>query len=147
MRAVLKCAERAIDMGESPFAAGILCGDIFLICYNLSRSLKNPILHAEIVCINRFCELYGADKLCQAILYSSCEPCLMCLHAIENAGIPQIYFASTIDDAIRYGSGDTSIHTIEYGQKMGLHVTIKGGILRREMCEIFERCLQIRGEL
>lgn len=147
MKAVLESANNNIKLDESPFAAGILCDDIFLICNNLSRSSGNPNMHAEIVCINRFCELYGADKLRDAILYSSCEPCLMCLHSIENAGIPYIFFAASIDDAIKYGSGDISNHTIEYVKKMGLHVSINGGLMRNEMCAIYEQCIRIRGEL
>ena len=147
MKIVLACANNAIKLGESPFAAGIWCDDIFLVCHNLSRTTGNPNMHAEIVCINRFCDLYDADMLHNAILYSSCEPCLMCLHSIENVGIPYVYFAASISDAIKYGSGDKLTHTSEYAKKMKLHVKIQGGILRGEMCDIFKQCIQICGEL
>lgn len=147
MRKVLEVADNAIKKNESPFAAGILYdGDLF-ICHNLSRITGNPNMHAEVVCINEFCRKYKASKLNEAIMYSSCEPCLMCLHSIFNVGINKLFYSATIDDAIRYGSGDISISVSDYINKMNMGIKIQGGLLRDEMCDIFCKCIKLRGEL
>lgn len=147
MHRVLKAANDAIDKDESPFAAGIWYNGKIFICHNLSRTTGNPNMHAEIVCINEFCRKYRASKLKGAIMYSSCEPCLMCLHSIFNVGIHKLFYSATIDDAIRYGSGDVSIDVSSYVNIMNMGIKIQGGLLRDEMCNIFCKCIKMRGEL
>ena len=56
MEKVIKKSREQIYQGESPFAAGILVGNQFYLYGNMSRTKQNPNLHAEIVCINKFCE-------------------------------------------------------------------------------------------
>lgn len=147
MEKVIGKAREQIYQDESPFAAGILVGTQFYLYGNMSRTKYNPNLHAEIVCINKFCEENDYRLLQDATMYSSCEPCLMCLHSIINVGIKKIVYGATIDDAINYGSGDVSICIIDYLKKMKIDIDVEGKVLRKEVIDIFKECIQYRGEL
>ena len=147
MEKVIKKSREQIYQGESPFAAGILVGNQFYLYGNMSRTKQNPNLHAEIVCINKFCEENDYHLLYGATIYSSCEPCLMCLHSIINAGIKKIVYGATIDDAISYNSGDDSIHIIDYLKKMKINVDVEGNVLREKAVDVFKECIKYRGEL
>ena len=147
MEKVIKKSREQIYQGESPFAAGILVGNQFYLYGNMSRTKQNPNLHAEIVCINKFCEENDYHLLYGATIYSSCEPCLMCLHSIINAEIKKIVHGATIDDAISYNSGDDSIHIIDYLKKMKINVDVEGNVLREKAVDVFKECIKYRGEL
>ena len=71
----------------------------------------------------------------------------MCLHSIINAGIKKIVYGATIDDAIRYNSGDVPIHLIDYLEKIKIDIDIKGKVLRDKAVEVFMECIKYRGEL
>ncbi len=144
---VLDMAQELIYQDESPFAAGLLVEGSLFFAGNRCRSERNPNLHAEIVCINAFCKQHDYHFLENAIIFSSCEPCLMCLHTIYNSGIRHIIYAASIDDAIKYGSGDNCIHIIKYVKKMNMNITIEGPFLRERASEIFKECITHRGEL
>lgn len=144
---VLDAAQKLIYINESPFAAALLVNGQIYLAGNKSRTEHNPNFHAEIVCINEFCKLYDYRFLEKAIIYSSCEPCLMCFHAIYNSGIRHIVYAASIDDAIRYGSGDELIHISKYALQMNMDIKIDGPFLRERACDIFKECISYRGEL
>lgn len=147
MKMVIKKATEQIYQNESPFAAGVLVENQFYLSGNMSRTKHNPNLHAEIVCINQFCATNDYHLLRGAIMYSSCEPCLMCLHAIINVGIKKIVYGATIDDAISYNSGDTAFHIKDYIKKMKFDIDVEGEVLRKKAVDIFKECTQYRGEL
>lgn len=147
MKMVINKAQEQIYENESPFAAGILVDNQFYVFGNMTRTKQNPNMHAEIVCINKFCEDNDYQLLHNATIYSSCEPCLMCLHYIINAGIKKIVYGATIDDAIRYSSGDVPIHVVDYVKAMKLNIEIQGEVLRSDAVSIFEECILYRGEL
>ena len=133
--------------GESPFSAGILLNNKLLIAGNKSRTLNNPSLHAEIVCINEFCEKFDFHQLSNAVIYTNCEPCLMCLHYIYNSGIKSIKFAVPIEDAIKYGSGDLPISIKDYANNFKLDIHIAGPFMRNKAIDVFKECIDYRGEL
>lgn len=147
MEKVIEKAREQIYRDESPFAAGILVGDKFYVHGNMSRTKQNPNLHAEVVCINKFCEGNDYRMLRNATIYSSCEPCLMCLHAIVNAGIKKIVYGATIDDAIGYNSGDVSVHIIDYLKKMEIDIDVTSKVLQEKAVDVFRECIKYRGEL
>lgn len=60
---------------------------------------SDPTAHAEIVAIRNACKKLNTFQLQDCIIYTSCEPCPMCLGAIYWARIPQVYFAATREDA------------------------------------------------
>jgi len=78
--------------------------------HNLVASTNDPTAHAEVVAIRNACSKLGSFQLSGCTLYSSCEPCPMCLGAIYWARPDQVYFASTKADAANAGFDDEFIY-------------------------------------
>lgn len=70
---------------------------------------NDPTWHGEIEAIRNACRKLGSFSLEGATLYTSAEPCPMCLAATYWAGIKDVYYAATIADALKYGNFDDSM--------------------------------------
>lgn len=70
----------------------------------------DPTAHAEIVAIRAACRMLGSFQLTGCELYSSCEPCPMCLGAIYWSRPERVYFAASREDAARAGFDDELIY-------------------------------------
>ena len=96
-----------------PFAAVVVKDDVIISQgTNLVTSLNDPTAHAEIVAIRAACHALGAFQLDECDIYTTCEPCPMCIGAIYWARPARIYFGATREDAARIGFDDSFI----YGQ-------------------------------
>jgi len=93
-----------------PFAAIVVKDGIVLAeGANCVTSTNDPTAHAEIVAIREACRSLGHFQLTGCEIYTSCEPCPMCLGAIYWARPAKVFFASTGKDATRYGFDDSFI--------------------------------------
>ncbi|MEO7796376.1 MAG: nucleoside deaminase [Opitutaceae bacterium] len=77
---------------------------------NRVTSTNDPTAHAEVTAIREACRELGTFQLADCELYTSCEPCPMCLAAIYWARIPQVYYANTRADAAAIGFDDDFIY-------------------------------------
>jgi tRNA(Arg) A34 adenosine deaminase TadA len=94
-----------------PFGAVIVKDDkIIAEGVNRVTSTNDPTAHAEVVAIRFACQQLGAFELKGCELYTSCEPCPMCLGAIYWARLDRIYFANTAEDAAQIGFDDAFIY-------------------------------------
>ena len=73
---------------------------------------NDPSAHAEVYTIRKACELLGQWDLSGCILYTSCEPCPMCLMTAKWANIEKIYFAATRKDADYIGFRDDELYNM-----------------------------------
>ncbi|TXK94204.1 tRNA-specific adenosine deaminase [Methylococcaceae bacterium CS4] len=94
-----------------PFAA-IICRDQNIIATGINNVTCNndPTAHAEIMAIRNACSQLNTFQLKDCVLYSSCEPCPMCLGAIYWARIKQVYFACNRYDAALARFDDSFIY-------------------------------------
>jgi guanine deaminase len=105
-------ASESIQLGGGPFGAVItLVGKIISESGNRVVPLKDPTAHAEILAIREAAHKLGTHDLSGCILYSSCEPCPMCLGAIYWSGIKKIIYASDRHDAAKAGFNDNDIYS------------------------------------
>ncbi|MCY7777530.1 nucleoside deaminase [Bacillus haynesii] len=111
--------QRAIDLAvESvksgtggPFGAVIVKdGQIIAEGKNNVTTSNDPTAHAEVTAIRLACEALGDYQLNDCILYTSCEPCPMCLGAIYWARPKEVYFAAQHSDAASAGFDDSFIY-------------------------------------
>ncbi len=111
--------KRAIEIAEEksrsglsgPFGAVVARGDEVLgEGWNQVVETTDPSAHAEIMAIRKACAVKGDFSLNDCIIYSTCEPCPMCLAAIYWARIPKIVYASTREDAQQAGFDDAIIY-------------------------------------
>ena len=94
-----------------PFGAVVVQGDrIIAEGTNLVTSTNDPTAHAEIVAIRAACAALGSFQLTGCEIYTSCEPCPMCLGAIYWARPAKIYFGGTHKDAAAAGFDDSFIY-------------------------------------
>lgn len=94
-----------------PFAALLVRdGAVLAQGANLVTSANDPTAHAEIVAIREACRKLGAFQLTGCEIYSTCEPCPMCLGAIYWARLAKVWFAATRADAARAGFDDALIY-------------------------------------
>lgn len=109
---------RAIDLsienvanGGGPFGA-VIVKDGELVAEGVNRVTANcdPTAHAEVSAIRAACQNVKNFKLDGCEIYTSCEPCPMCLSAIYWAGIRRIYYGNTKQDAERIDFGDNFIY-------------------------------------
>ena len=110
LRAV-EIAGNGIKCGGGPFGAIVSKdGKIISESYNKVVLTSDPTAHAEILAIRQAASLLKSYDLGECNLYSSCEPCPMCLGAIYWAGIKKVVYASDRVDAARAGFSDDMIY-------------------------------------
>ncbi len=94
-----------------PFAALVVKdGEIVARGTNLVTSSQDPTAHAEVVAIRRACRSLNTFQLDDCDLYTSCEPCPMCLGAIYWARLHRVFYAGTREDAAAAGFDDHFIY-------------------------------------
>ena len=102
-----------------PFGA-IIVKDGIVIATGHNDVIANhdPTAHAEIVAIRKACLLLESIDLSDCSLYTTCEPCPMCLGAILWAKIPTVYYGATRYDAAEIGFDDTLLYDIISGKSI-----------------------------
>ena len=112
MQRAAEISRQKMLAGEGgPFGAGVVRDDSIIgEGWNRVTSTADPTAHAEIVAIRDACSRVGSFTLEGALIYTSCEPCPMCLAAIWWARISRIYYANTRNDAARIGFDDAEIY-------------------------------------
>jgi guanine deaminase len=107
----VRLAEDGIKNGSGPFGAIISKnGEIIAEANNKVVQLHDPTAHAEILAIRKASGLLGSHNLSGCVIYTSCEPCPMCLGAIYWAGIKKVVYASDRFDAATSGFSDSTIY-------------------------------------
>jgi guanine deaminase len=112
MREALRLAlENARSGRGGPFAAVVARdGDVVATGANRVVATNDPTAHAEVVAIREACRRLGTFRLAGCEIYSSCEPCPMCLGAIAWARPARLFYAATRDDAAAAGFDDARFH-------------------------------------
>jgi len=116
-------AERGIKEKEGgPFGAVIVDKDEKIIANGNNQVLKqnDPTAHAEMVAIRNACKKLGKYDLSGYTLYTSCEPCPMCLSAIIWSNIKEVYYGCTKKDAGEIGFRDDAIYDYLKGENNDL---------------------------
>jgi guanine deaminase len=113
IRKATKLSLENVQSGKGgPFAALIVKdNNIIASGTNLVTSTNDPTAHAEIVVIREACKILGSFNLEGCEIYSSCEPCPMCLGAIYWARLAKIFIASIMKDAADAGFNDAFIYS------------------------------------
>lgn len=110
-RAVALSLENVLSGRGGPFAAVVVKdGKIIAEGVNQVTSTNDPTAHAEVVAIREACKQLAHFELKDCELYTSCEPCPMCLGAIYWARPARVYFGNTKEDASKIGFDDSLIY-------------------------------------
>jgi len=107
----IETAADNIKAGGGPFGAVISCnGNVVARAGNRVVTSHDPTAHAEVEAIRQAAATLGTHDLSNCVVYSSCEPCPMCLGAIYWAGIRRVVYASDRYRAAAAGFSDEKIY-------------------------------------
>jgi tRNA(Arg) A34 adenosine deaminase TadA len=136
-RAITLAAENARAGRGGPFGAVVIRGeDVLAEGCNLVTSTNDPTAHAEMVAIREACRKLGAYQLSGCELFTSCEPCPMCMGAIYWARPARVWFAATREDAAAAGFDDSFIYD-QLALPRSQRAIPMNGILRDEAVAVF----------
>jgi len=111
MRRAIRLSEESVNKGGGPFGAVIVKdGKIVGEASNSVTIDNDPTAHAEVNAIRKACSNLGTFELDGCTIYTSCEPCPMCLGAIYWAHIDKIYYGNDAKDAASIGFDDDFIY-------------------------------------
>lgn len=107
MRRAIALATANVNLGSGPFGAVIVRkGELVAEGQNRVTDDNDPTAHAEVIAIRRACAALKSFSLDGCTIYSSCEPCPMCLGAILWSRCAALFFGNTSDDAAAAGFAD-----------------------------------------
>ena len=138
MKRAIELSIKSVNNGGGPFGSVIVKGDkIIAEGSNKVTSNNDPTAHGEIVAIREACKKLNTFSLNGCELYSTCEPCPMCLSAIYWARIDKIYYANTREDARKIDFDDSLIYT-ELQKNIDKRKIPMIQIMRNEALKAFE---------
>ena len=138
LQEAIKEAIKGIEENDGgPFGAVITDKDGHVIAtgHNEVLKTKDPTAHAEINAIRKACQKLNTKDLSNCIIYSTCEPCPMCLSAAIWANIKDIYYGCTKEDAGKIGFRDDLIY--EYLEGKNNNLLNKIELDRNECLQVF----------
>ena len=135
MRMAIAEARRA----DFPFGAVIVReGHILARGRNLGRSTKDPTAHGEMVAIRRYLGKHGSKSLNGATLYTSGEPCVMCMGAILWCRVGRLVYAASVQQ-LATKIDQIMISSVDVAAKAAFApISIKGGVLADEAMRLFK---------
>jgi guanine deaminase len=148
LREAIRLAAHHSKLGTGgPFGAIIARdGKVIGRGWNKVSSTNDPTAHAEVVAIRAACRALGQFHLHGCELYTSCEPCPMCLAAAYWAHVDRIVYAATRRDAARIGFDDAFLYR-EFGKDLKKRRVPMQQLLRAESAEMMRGWHQMPGRV
>ena len=144
MREAIELSVKNIDNDGGPFGAVVVKdGEVVARGVNRVTASIDPTAHAEVSAIREAAKKLGTFDLSGCEIYSSCEPCPMCLGAIYWAHLDKLYYANTKLDAKNIGFDDSFIYD-EIDLKPQDRKLPSETLLRDEAIRAFEKCRKKR---
>jgi len=141
MRLALEEARRALDAGEVPVGAVVVhANEVAGRGHNRTESTGYPFEHAEVVALWDAVGKIGAHGLSESVLYSTIEPCVMCIGAAILARVPRVVFGAREP---RTGACE-SVFSIPNEPRLDHRIVVTGGVEEDRCREIMQRFFQER---
>lgn len=132
MEEALSQAQCAMEVGEPPIGAVIVKdGEVIARAHNMRETNNNALHHAELLAIDEACKKLNSWRLVGCSMYVTLEPCVMCMGAIINARIDNVYFGAFDKKA---GSAGTVLNLCDY--PLNHKPKIYGGIMESRCGEL-----------
>jgi guanine deaminase len=139
MRAAIEITRKGIAAGQSPFGSIIVSNNVVVAAtHNTVWLTTDPTAHAEVNCIRAAAKALRAIALSGCTLYSTTEPCPMCLAAIHWAKIDRVVFGATIADAADAGFKELFIDAKKMAALGGSPLVVESGLLQAECAALFD---------
>lgn len=131
MKAALKCAKKALEEGEVPIGAVVVCdGKVISRGHNRRTGRQIATAHAEIEAIEKACKKLKSWRIPECEIYVTLEPCPMCMGAMLNARIKKVYFGARED------KGRSMTNELANANLLNHTIEVEGGVMEAECAEI-----------
>jgi guanine deaminase len=138
MRLAIRIARAGIAVGQSPFGAVVVRdGAVVAETHNTVWRDTDPTAHAEVNAIRSAAAALGRIDLSGCSMYTTCEPCPMCLSAIHWARLDVVYYGAGIADAQTAGFCELCVDAKHLAELGGSRLRVVSGLLRQECAELF----------
>ena len=140
---------KASETGKPPYGACIVYeGKVIAAVYNRVWASGDPTAHAEVLAIQAASQRLSPEQLSKSTLYSTCEPCSMCLSACHWSGIATVVYAATMEDEVKFGLTESkTVPCRALNEQLGNRLEILGPLSRGRMLTVFETWLKERAAL
>lgn len=143
MRLAIRTAQEGIAAGQSPFGSVIVKdGRVIAATHNTVWRDGDPTAHAEVNCVRGAARALRTIFLHGCTLFSTTEPCPMCLSAIHWAKIDRVVYGATIADAAAAGFKELYVDAKVLAEMGQSPVRVENGLLREECADLFRQWLQ-----
>ncbi len=141
MEEALRAAQRALDSGEVPVGAVVVCqGDIVGRGFNRNLLDSDPTAHAEVVALREAGASLGNHRLSDCELFVTIEPCAMCAGAMVHARIRRLVYGA---DDPKAGAVRSALHVLNH-PALNHRVQVRGGVLAGRCSEILQEFFRSR---
>ncbi|MHB8432368.1 MAG: tRNA adenosine(34) deaminase TadA [Candidatus Tyrphobacter sp.] len=140
MRRAIALAQRAVDAGDVPVGAVLICGDVILEAQNEKELQRDATAHAEMLVLREASRAFGAWRLGDATLYVTKEPCVMCAGAILAARVKRLVYAARDPK----GGADGGAFDVLRSPKTNHRLDVTAGVLEDEASEQLQRFFRAR---
>lgn len=139
MRLALQAAWQGIERGEMPFGACLVrSGRVVSTAYHSARSARDTTAHAEIQALREAGRRVQPIDLIGSTMFTTCEPCPMCLSACLLAKVSRIVYACRIEDTEKIGIRHIPIPSAVMIQMSRINMDLVADVLRDEGLKLFE---------
>lgn len=143
MRLAIKKTQDGIAAGQTPFGSVIVKdGVVVASTHNTVWKTCDPTAHAEVNCIRAAATALKNINLSGCTLYSTTEPCPMCLSAIHWSKIERVVFGATIADAADAGFCELFVDAKILAEMGKSHLKVESGLLQKECAALFQEWKQ-----
>jgi len=141
MEEALRCAQRALEMGEVPVGAVVVC-DRALVSRGWNRNIADhdPTAHAEIIALREAGRTVGNHRLGECELFVTIEPCAMCTGAMVHARIKRLVYGS---DDPKAGAVRSVMQVLNHPQ-LNHKIDIRSGVLAGRSAELLQTFFKTR---
>jgi tRNA(adenine34) deaminase len=141
MEEALRCAHRALEEGEVPVGAVVVCdGRIVGRGWNRNISDSDPTAHAEVVALREAGAAIGNHRLEDCDLFVTIEPCAMCSGALVHTRIRRLIYGA---DDLKAGAVHSVMQVLNH-PKLNHQVEVRGGVLAGRSAEILQSFFKSR---
>ena len=128
-------AKKALETGEVPVGAAVVCGnEVIALAHNEREATGDPTAHAEVLALRRAAQALGRRRLEGCTLYVTLEPCPMCAGAAVMAGVESICFGAPDPRAGCAGS----VYALPEDPAFGRVIPCMGGLLEAECAQVLQ---------
>lgn len=135
----MKAAIMVAEAHQTPFGAALALGDqLYVTAANQTKELHDPTAHAEVMAIRKLGERIKKTDMSGFTLYTTCEPCPMCMSAAIWARIETVFFGCSISQISKY-MDQIDLESDAISQKGFYRPDVEGGVMEEQCIQLLEK--------